>query len=358
MMTGVILTKQMSQAEASIGKINPDGTASKESFDAITKIVATQVKEGVNIIYSAWLIAKSNQPLDSSKLDIAWDEKPHTKRPNYARFLMRRYQYIKDRDARDDNVYDGLWDNKKYPAIAFIAESAYEMAEGMHGFGARFATAIIARGLKNFGENVQLFSFPDFEKKIPDVKKYPILVVHSKAGVSARIRKNVEKYVENGGKVIYIGGAVSKEKIVAMNSKKRADEETPVSTKWAKQNQDIIGQMKIEFAPVFAKVKAGKFGFKDNPNQIGWNKPIANEEIILDDTTEPLAYLHLPNGEKYCVSAVKLEGGKPRHIYLPAYLFLPFMFSDENEMADWSKATTDSFGTSLIAESVKLLMNN
>jgi len=34
------------------------------------------------------------------------------------------------------------------------------------------------------------------------------------------------------------------------------------------------------------------------------------------------------------------------------------MFSDENEMADWPKATTDSFGNSLISESAKLLLNN
>jgi hypothetical protein len=66
----------------------------------------------------------------------------------------------------------------------------------------------------------------------------------------------------------------------------------------------------------------------------------------------------LPSGEKYCIAAVKCDAGKPRHIYLPAYLFLPFMFSDENEMADWSKATTDSFGNSLISESAKLLLNN
>ncbi len=360
MMTGAVSATYLASVEADIGKVNADGSASKESTIAITKTLATQVADGVNLINDAWLIAKSKQPLDASMLDIAWEKKPLSERPITAEFKAKEKAYFKARDARNDNVYQGLWGNKKYPAIGFVAEAAYEMSMGELGFGSRFATAIIARGLKEKSKaNVELFTFLDLEKKDIDVKKIPVLVLHSKNGAPARIKGAIEKYIKNGGKILYIGGA--DKGLTGLNMKKRSENETPVS--WdayikRKKIEDITRGMKIELLGALGKVSKEKvLAFKDNPNMTGaWNLALAEYEIIADKNTTPLMNLILPNGEKYCVGAAKKEKGKYKFVYLPSYAFLPFMFSNDMSMPDCSRATTDSFGNALTAEAIKILL--
>lgn len=355
MMTGVVSTKFLAEVEAYLGKVNPDGSPSTESSEAIAKTLDIQARDGAHILNSAWLIAKSDQPLNPASLDIAFNDLPASQRPVYSEFEKRRREYLNARDARDDSVYRGLFAaDVKYPAVGFIAEAAYEMGEGDHGFGARFATAIIARGMENSGKSVKLFSFPEFEKEAPDVKSIPVLVLHSTRGISPRLRKSLDAYLDRGGRLIFIGG--DDQRLTKMKMQKHADAETPVSTKWGVQNADVIGKMRIELGPQLATVKKeNPFGFNDNPNQIGWNKPIANFEIVPDADTEPLAYLHLPDGRKYCIAAVRRSGGESRSMYVPAYLLLPFMFSDEKVMKDWSLATTDSFGNAIITAAVDIM---
>ncbi len=361
MMTGAISTKFLSGVEADIGKVNPDGSASKESAAAITKTLADQTMGGVNLIVDAWLIAKSNQPLDPAKLDIAKIKEPLENRPVYAKFEEKQRAYFKARNPKDDNVYQGLWGNKKYPAIGFVAEAAYDMHLGELGFGSRFATAIIARGLKKSGANVELFSFLNLEKSAPNVRKVPVLVLHAKDGVPARIKKSIDEYLQKGGKLVFIGG--DDKGLTGIKTKKRSDTETPVSFKAyinRKKFEEEILKMKIELAPRLAKVsKAKVLDFKANPNKTGaWNLPIANCELILDKDTTPLMYLILPSGEKYCIGGAKKVKGKYKFVYLPAYAFLPFMFSNDTSMPDWSRATTDSFGNALVKEAVSILLKN
>ncbi len=357
MMTGVIADKNMAAQEVYIGKVNKDGSPSKESAEAIAKTLATQTMDGVNIVYSAWLIAKSDQPLDPEKLDLAWLDKPLSERPVFAEYRRRFNAYIRARDARDDSVYNGLWNNKKYPAVGFIAESSYEMGMGEHGFGSRFATSSIARAFKKSGGNVELFSFPDIEKSAPDAEKIPILVIHSKNGVAKRLRANVDKYIKNGGKIIFIGGL--NEGPTTMKIAKRPNNETPVSREWGRQNDDVVFKVKIELCPRLQKISPEKvLGFNDNPNQTGWNKPVAVCEILPDKDVMPLMNLVLPDGSKYCVASAKKVDGKFKYVYVPAYMFLPFMFSKETEMPDWSQPITDSFGSALFAECVRILSEN
>ncbi len=355
MMSGVISTKFLSGVEADIGKVNSDGSASKESTDAIIKTLAYQTMEGANIINQAWLIAKSKQSLDPSKLDIAWTKKSISQRPIYAKFKKLESDYFKARDPRDDNVYKGLWDNKKYPAIGFVAEAAYDMSLGELGFGSRFATAIIARGMKKSGTNVELFSFDNLEKNPPDVKKIPVLIIHAKNGVPARIKKSVGAYLDNGGNLLFIGGY--DEGLTGLTLKKRPVSEVPVVLlKYIKDSK--VDKMKIELLSFFSKIsKKKQLKFKDNPSKTGaWNKAFADYEIVPDKNTTPLMNLILPDGSKYCVGAAQKVNGKYKYVFLPAYAFLPFMFSEDTKMEDWSEATTDSFGNTLAKESTKLLL--
>ncbi len=361
MMSAAVSAKFLASVEADIGKINSDGSASKESTVAITKVLADQTIQGVSFINDAWLIAKSKQPLDPKKLDVAKIKEPLENRPVYAKFEEKQRAYFKARTPKDDNVYQGLWGNKKYPAIGFVAEAAYDMSLGELGFGSRFATAIIARGMKKSGANVELFSFLDLEKSAPNVRKVPVLVLHAKDGVPARIKKSIDEYLSKGGKLVFIGG--NDKGLTGIRTTKRPDTETPVSWKSylnRGKGEDKSSKMKIELAPRLANIsKAKVLNFKDNPNKTGaWNLPIADCELSVEKDVVPLMYLILPSGQKYCVGAAKKVKGKFKFVYLPAYAFLPFMFSDDTSMLDWSRATTDSFGNALAKEAVKILLKN
>ena len=175
MMTGAVSDKFMSSHEAYIGKINEDGSPSVEASEAMAKTLALQATEGANIVYSAWLIAKSGQKLDPPPFDILCKKNNIPKNSVWAKYKKTFDSYIRACDARNDSMYNGLWNNKKYPAIGFIAESSYEMDKGEHGFGARFATAYIARGLKNCGKTSNCSLFPTSRNPLRIRTKYRFL---------------------------------------------------------------------------------------------------------------------------------------------------------------------------------------
>ncbi len=360
MMTGAVSAKFLATVEADIGKVNPDGSPCKEAAIAITKTLATQTMEGANLITDAWLIAKSNQPLNPANLDLAWKRDHPARCPVYWKFVKKEKEFFKARDPRDDNVYQGLWEEMKYPAIGFVAEAAYDMHMGDLGFGSRFATAIIARGLKKNGANIKLFSFLDLEKSAPSVKDIPVLVLHAKEGVPNRIKNAIDTYLKEGGKLLFIGG--DDKGLTGIETKKHKFPELFVS--WQgyinqKKYESIALKMKIELLPPLTKASKDKILTpRANPNKTGsWNLAWADCALICDKATMPLMYLDLGTGSKYCVGAAKKVNGKYKFVYLPAYAFLPFIFSNDTHMEDWSQATTDTFGSALAVESIKILLD-
>ena len=112
--------------------------------------------------------------------------------------------FSKQRKLSDDSVFEGLCDETKTPAIAFIVEKSGIMDRSAIGLKTKFLASISARYLKNSGKNIKLIDIADLKNFDLSPTKYPILVISDLTGM--RFKKYIEKYVDDGGKIIIMGG--------------------------------------------------------------------------------------------------------------------------------------------------------
>ncbi|OGV71102.1 MAG: hypothetical protein A2283_21605 [Lentisphaerae bacterium RIFOXYA12_FULL_48_11] len=362
MLSGVRDCKFMAAHENRVVEIGEDGKPTAAAKRIVAKTLAYETEAGVNAVCAAWRIAHSNYPLDMSKCEIFFSKSSREQRPLDNKYKEEKEKFLTARNPADDGIFEGLFTDKvKYPAVGFIAEATYEMNEAWLGFGAKYMISTIARGYKKAGHDVKMISFGDLLQAAPDPKQMPIIVIYMKSGggMNPKIQEPMTKFVRNGGKVIFLGG--SKDGGLTGMEKHfthRPNKEIPLSREWGEANGDVIGDMKVELVGPFEKIyRKAMLSFNDNPNFIGWNKPVCDVEIKLESADIlPLAYLHVKE-QKYCIAAaMKGDNGRYKSIWLPQYLFMPFLYSDETGQKNWSLPEQDTLGKVLFTECVALLL--
>ena len=333
---------------------------SKEYVETMAQTANRQIREGVNLVCAAWAIANSGQKIDIGNSEFTKPAKAKVPRPIAERGEKAIAEFVKAKKLSDDSIYAGIADGAgPLPAIGVVAEPSMEMGIAKLGFSSRFLATLCARTLKAEGKSFRLVSLFDIEKGVPNPKDIPILIIPTRAAFPNA--KELNKYVESGGKLLIIGGTNAKIANLGGYFAKRPNNETPVSPVYGTANTEEIKDMKIEFDGSLAEVSKKKVApFAANPNTpAGWGKPVANLEIkILDDKVVPLAWLQYGKHQtKYCVcAAFKNSGGEIFAIWLPQYLIMPMLFTPEKErMPDWSNPQLDSFAKPIFAECVKLL---
>jgi hypothetical protein len=235
------------------------------------------------------------------------------------------------------------------------------MNEGKLGFSSKFISASAARTLKQNGISCMPVSYREFsEEGLPSPEKMPIFIIcNGKKTLTKNTSSNLDAYIKNDGKVIWIGGKDLK--LFGTLSKalyEEKDESIPVSRRYGLQNAETVKNAEIVFEGPMAKALGKKvFTFRDNPNtRAGWQKPwfpygikTENKELL------PLCELKT-DGRTFCIAAAaKNEKGKFQFVCLPEYLVSPFLLSDDDHMPDWSQPTLDSVSAVVLLESIKLL---
>lgn len=356
----------MCARENKLAVAGPDGNISDAALDAMADIAAYQTKIGANAICAAWRLADSKEPLDLKPADLnakafaklSKAEKAGSIRPEYDRLKSVKWER---RDPRTDSIYAGLFDKNSRGGkrIGLICEATYAMNHAFLGFGSKFIIGTVGRSLLKSGQAVEAIPMFDLKKTVPSPKAIPVIMICTNNGAPGFVVNALKKYISQGGKIIVIGGRQDMNLTgLAPFFERRKNNEIPVSSAYGKANQDIIGGMKVCPAGLFADAFTPReFAFKDNPNTpAGWNKPFSNIAIkAADPAVIPL--FELDNGkERFCIAAARKDGkGGIVSVWLPQYLLMPFLFSEDAAMPDWSKPELDSFGCRVVSEVLKQL---
>lgn len=330
-----------------------NGNPDERYFSAAEKLFSYEVSNGISLVECAWNLAKSG---------VKIDEKLWLKRLNsvakgksdceFARkFFGERARKIAARSAASDSLFFDFFpkDGEVRADVGMIAEPLLEMEESKLGFNSRMYTALIARSLAKSGKKVAMFCAhgADFS---PNPSEIPMFVLCA-SSLPERLSEAFKAYFKNGGKILFVSAnsdfsIVGFDKLIA----KKNDDEVPVSSKYGKQNQRLMCDMRL----VSPDGKPREF--LNNPNTAnGWGKPFANAAFYrAEGSFKPLMFLE--NGrEKFCVSAAFFDKGKCRAIWAPTYAFSPFLFSAQDADFDWSKPELDLFGRGLILDFYNLM---
>ena len=348
----------LSKIENKIAVYQAGKKYSDSYIETFSQLIDYQVRQGVNITCSAWALGKSNTPLnpkDFLSADMKKVVLPKSAQIQSKRILMK---LAKQRKLSDDSVFSGLCDDSKLPAIAFIVEKSGVMDRSAIGLKTKFLAAISARHLKKTGKNIRLIDIVDLKNTDLSPKNFPVLVISDLTG--ERFKKYIEPYVQQGGKILIMGGQTANFAGLQNLCKTRPNHETPVSTKWGVVNKAEIKKMSLHFKNAFAPLVKNEVPFERNPNVIGWYKPISNIEILPSENV--VAFVDLKYGDaqqSYCVSAgFKNSKGEIYAIWLPQYLLMPTLFSNDTlQMQDWSKPTLDSFSAPIFEKCIDILQN-
>ena len=339
---------------------NPDGSTSDAALGAMADIAAYQTRSGVNVICAAWRLAGGGEKLDLSPSDfdpkafaaLSKTEKMSSIRPEYER---RRNEKLERRDPRTDAVYAGLFDQTgggKTGTVGLVCEATYAMNQSFLGFGSKFLIGSLGRTLLKNGKNVEVIPLYRLKSIVPSPERIPVIVICSNGGAPGFAVNALKTYVARGGKVIVIGGRSEMNLTgLAPFFERKQNGEIPVSSVYGRANQEVIGTMTVcPVGPMAGLFGRKSFAFKENPNTpAGWNKPFSNVVIRRGDASViPLFDLNNASG-RFCIAAMKRDAsGRMTGAWIPQYLLMPFLFSDDSSMPDWSKPELDSFGSRLV----------
>ena len=324
-------------------------------IETFSRLTDYQVRLCVNITCAAWAFAKSDIELNPRKFlsaDLKKMELPQSIKIKSEQILMN---FNKQRKLSDDSVFEGLCDETETPAIAFIVEKSGVMDRSAIGLNIKFLASISARHLKKIGKNIRLIDIANIRNFDLSPKKFPILVISDSTG--KYFKKYIEKYINDGGKIIIMGGRSAKFSDLQSYCKTRPNNETPVSTAWGVANVEEIKKMSLAFKNAFAPLAKNEIPFKRNPNVIGWYKPISNIEIVPSEKVISLIDLKYGDDQKtYTVSAgFKNDKDEIFAIWLPQYVLMPTLFSDDIDTQDWSKPVLDSFSAPIFEKCINIL---
>ena len=256
-------------------------------------------------------------------------------------------------------------------------------------------TSGAGRSLRDAGYNVIPLNLPSLVKNgLPKVSEIPLLVLSSGYfRVDRQTADSFHKYLEQGGKIIWIGGddPFRLTGAIAENFRLRENEEIPVSTKWGLQNEDVLNKMVITFdGPLKKAMGTNGYKYYKNPNINGFAKPRCrvsidlsenvsksdlSEKVNKSDLSEKVSkssnpdkdylkkniqkkepgivpFAWLDNGkEKFCIAAATKNV-----VWLPEYLVSPYILSQDDKVGYFPQMRLDSFGRRIILEASRYLL--
>lgn len=346
----------------------PDGSPSDAALDAMADVAAYQTRIGVNAICAAWRLARSGEDagLSASDLEIrAYRKLPKEKRKLslYSEYERRKGEKIARRDPRTDAVYAGLFNpGKSSPEtkkIGLVCEATYAMDQAFLGFGSKFILAMIGRTLQNNGMEVEAIPLFDLRTRKLSPTTLPLVILCTGGGAPGFAVRTLKTYVDQGGRILVIGGRSDLNLTgLAPFCSRKPDSAIPVTSTYGKAHEKLIGQMRIIPAgPLARHFPEKSYSFRANPNTAnGWNKPFSSLAIRTDDPAV-LPLFELNNGtEQFCIAAAFQSGKQIRGAYLPQYLLMPFLFSNDAEMPDWSRPVLDSFSRTFLLPLVRRMI--
>ena len=323
------------------------GVPSEDGLSAMAELGALGAQEAINAIVTAWEFAKQNKKVELT------DELIKKARPEIDK-------YLQSKPLSQDSVYDGtLESNPKGPAVGVLLDPSTCMGGSRYGFTACVYLAQAMRTLQEASVAYLPLDSRKVEKDgLPAVDKMPVLFLLS-GGYEFQQQPYMAKYIKDGGRIIWIGGRDSGLMGKLSASLKPADPRLlPVGKDYEdakKEGAKAVARVSVKFLGEFEK-ELGKEPrkFVNDPNLAGWDTPHCNDQIVPgDESVKPL--IAVTDGtDTMNIGAVLMEDGKARHVFLPQYVLLPFVLSNDQTI-DFGKPTFDSVGKKILLTSVRML---
>lgn len=331
--------------------LDEDGkpNVTEEGLDAMADLGAYGAKGILDAVVTAWEFAKAGKK-------VALNDELIKK----GRELSRKF--VDSKPLSDDSIYVGTLDSKPAgPAVGVLLENSTYMGSARFSYIGCVVLSQIMRCYKEANVPYLPLDIRKVEKDgLPDVDKMPVLVLCSGGFyVNDVARGAFAKYVKDGGKLVWIGGTDKGMLGKLSKSLKDADRELlPVGVDYedAKgEGAKAVARVKVQYLAEFADALGKEpLKFVNNPNTAGWTTARCNLQIVADDKdVKPL--VAVTDGSKTMnIAAAVVEGGKARHVFLPQYLLLPFVLSQDQTM-DFARPTLDSVGKKIILTSTRML---
>lgn len=299
-----------------------------------------------------------------SLLDMAWTcwtlrDDPEQFTPADCPLLFAREERRRRLgNPRTQAVWHGIFDtslNPKNPkaTIGLVCEPYGTFHLTALSYVGKMLTAATGRTLRDAGYAVHGVSFWDLEKvDLPSPEEMPVLFIDLgyANGMTKKHGETIARYVNAGGGLFVVGGT---DRLNITGLKGRFclldDSEIPVSSGWCQERVGDWASMRFLFSDSMKRVGGKTLALVRNPNFDGFCKPLCRFSLVTDDSLRPLATLH--TGGRH----VTVGGISDRVCWMPEYLFLPFLFSQDRTV-DWMDMRLDSFGSKVLLDAMELLV--
>lgn len=301
--------------------------------EALAELIAMQIRTLVTMAWTAWVRRDPAAPLPGDDFDAA--------------FMAAFDRIVPTIDPSRQFVFDGLFDLSRNPpnpkgTVVLVCEAYAAPTLSALSYVGRLLGASAARTLRDHGWAVKPISFYDIRRPgaLPDPKSDVRLLLV--AGVSGRpyngsfrgpppdIAARLRTWREAGGRLVYVAGDDPFD-ITGFGDvlDLRDNREVPASEAWADDQGGDWTKMSVTWGGQTRPQRR-------NANINGFAKPVCRYAVKEAPGVVPLARFH-GGGRDFCVAA-----RRGRVTWLPAYLLMPFVFSDDTT-ADWAALRLDSF---------------
>lgn len=330
------------QSEAAAAAEIDAAFGTKEEHDAaMARIVIRQVTSILDMTHTAWTLR--NEPFELTR-DIVEG--------------IPRREEARRRAGRPEGqaVYHGLFDSRLDPprpktTVGFVLEPYGSFHVTALSYVGKMLGAATARTLRDAGCAVKAFAYWDLEKAaLPPPSELPHLFIFSGrcSPMPPPVAENLKRYRDAGGHLVWVAGE-DPENVTGLLEAlvRRGDDEVPVSSKWAVQNEQVWRRMRVTFASGFGDFGADAFPFVRNPNFDGFCKPVCVWSVRAAEGVQPI--VSLDNGKQKLVVGAR----RGNVTWLPEYLFLPFLFSADKTV-NWADMRLDTFASRVARAAVGL----
>lgn len=199
MISEVKLNSFMSQRDTLIAKTFNYKLSQKDKrkgLKALAELGVEGAKFSADLAYTSYLYAKEGKNL------FLTDEL-------VKKYRREKEKYLLNKPLEYDAIYkDAIQKNYKYPSVGVLVEPTRRLNECYFCFSAKFVQSAIMRVFK---KECILYNCVDVREIIKGRKlnkdRIPVLIICAgKFTVPEKVIKEIKRYSEKGGKIIWIGG--------------------------------------------------------------------------------------------------------------------------------------------------------
>lgn len=259
------------------------------------------------------------------------------------------------------SYYNLVQTQTNHAAIGVIIEYPFMWEQGTFQYPSSFVQGMIMRQLRRFGTKYKVFRDTDFNQQIDlNPKIVQILILFSGGwnetsfSSARRIDESLYDYLQAGGKILWLGGRPPRrawggiEKCMEVIESKGKPSPMPFGPK-----DFSLAELTPVTDSMFGRL--GRLKVKKSFAKEYGDFPPINFHFMNNAEVHPLMELNLSKGgDKYIVAA-EFKVGLGKVVYMPYYMLLPLVFTDENEICSLVDPEMDLIGIEIFNESLRLL---